>query len=695
MMRTSGFSMSSLHVRSSRISSSQNITTRIPNGDLWSQQQQQNTNKSVAQQQRSMYTSTTPMMFPQPTVPTRADNSKVEQAEAAAEKKRNEILAKTNTDKLVGKTGKYSKDLFVQAVLGNVLGQVNKDIQFLRKALEDDPSLRLALKVPKPDEHLLDNIAKEGKFNKLTAEFLYYLREDKQFKSVNSILDGFVSLYNDYNNITAAEVTVSSKASKERIIRTLSAVKADLKDYPNLSLSLKKSDDISIGYKLRLGQYEFDQTRDSMVEQRNADLETIAEGATSIFPDEWAPEVKKEDYAKMKKAYSMAAYEPKTAEEANAFWEILKKNDAAIKSAVQSGNIANLESIYNKNSVPKDAKVQLKPNQVDRKLFKKPPSKLTDKFSLTPKESAAYATKAMDHVVSLNLFKNMEPIPRIMERYREYLKAVANKTAVPPPSIKLLKPGKDGKVTEHEIVKKGTTPEVFYKAMPKYIGKRVFFNPELDQYLYDSKIAHWKLQLSEMTKDDPERPSYEKAIEAFESVVYKVNYEPPSVESNPFAFVNLIKKTPEELAQVPLEVFKRLPPNQLAQFDAKAILEAINKHIDFEPVDVEAVKKLDIEALKPVDLDVICMDINDDLRLNLRSKQIAIEMEAKTKKVNVDPLQAYTLTAAELKSKYNLNVNSSYDTRISELAELKRSTETKIKARGITPLPDRLEWFKF
>jgi F0F1-type ATP synthase delta subunit len=586
---------------------------------------------------------------------------------------------------LIGKSGKYSKDLFVQAVSSNVLGEVSNDVNTLRNALETEPSLRLALKVQKPDENLLDGIVQEGKFNKVTQEFLYYLREDKQFKSFGSILDGFVSLYNDYNHITSAEVTVSSGASKEEIAYILGDIKAAFPQYKNIQFNIKKSDEITLGYKLTLGQYEFDESREGEIEDRNAELTTRLEGAEAA-PETWAPPVTKENQQAMETAYLVAGQEPANADEANQFWEYYQKDEAALKTAVDQNTIPNFERPVTKETT------QLKPvATVDRNAGKIPAGlKSGDKLNFTAKDTVALATKGVDTLVALNVFENVEPVPKIMERYKEYLAG-----AKPTPSIKLMEVGNDGKVKETELVKNQSDVDGFYRSLPTYIGRRVFFNPESDQYLFDAKIAAWKLQVSEMVPDDPARTPIQKAIAAFEETIYKVNYTPPPLEQNPTAFANLVKKTPEELAEVPIEVLKRLPPSQLAKLDLKSVLAVVNKQIDYEPVDVPAVQKLDLTNLKPVDLDVISMDINDDLRLNLRAKQLAIEYAAKSKNIQVDPLTVYTLSAEQLKSQYKLEISNSFDQRIKELADLKKATDSKIQAQGLTPLPDRLEWFKF
>jgi F0F1-type ATP synthase delta subunit len=311
---------------------------------------------------------------------------------------------------------------------------------------------------------------------------------------------------------------------------------------------------------------------------------------------------------------------------------------------------------------------------------------VSDKAKANPSDKQAQnvlqrLTGLFNRLKENNAFKDQTSLHVVME---DMLSLVhAKNTMSEAPAVKWSKPG--AKVT----------PE----SAADYISRRVKTNPESEGWMYEVKMRNWKDIMNSMSEKDPWRNSYAEAIKLVEPKCGVVPFTPPDPSLDPHSFHNLKKMSIEELIKVPVEVFQSLSSEQLSQLKLAENKNKVLELLNYEEVDTDSVRKMDIATMEPVDVDVVCMSINDELRVLLNAKRFALQRYFNETKGGVKGPESDEFIrtwdskpVTELNQKFKLKLNTNLDQRLSELFRAKEDVEKKVKARGMTPIPDRLQW---
>jgi len=178
-----------------------------------------------------------------------------------------------------------------------------------------------------------------------------------------------------------------------------------------------------------------------------------------------------------------------------------------------------------------------------------------------------------------------------------------------------------------------------------------------------------------------------------------VGEEVPSAQFD-FDFEHLIEMKPEQLMNVDPLAFQRLPLEQLKKFSVEQLMslpvealdgreneelvqfppeliQNLKRELELDqPLDISYIKQVDISQMHPLDIDVINMDINKHMRYKVRlARRVALLTQKLT---------------AEQRAKIK-DQSQTLQKEADEIVQLKNNFEAKVKDRGLTPLPDRLE----
>lgn len=114
---------------------------------------------------------------------------------------------------------RYAKALLQSALEQNILGDVEKDIRFISKTLNDSHELKVFLRSPviKGDDKLKGLTSIFGKHvSKETMGLLSLLSEKSRENLLEDICTGFINLYNAHQGIIKVEVLSAMELDKKQ-----------------------------------------------------------------------------------------------------------------------------------------------------------------------------------------------------------------------------------------------------------------------------------------------------------------------------------------------------------------------------------------------------------------------------------------------------------------------------------------------
>jgi F-type H+-transporting ATPase subunit delta len=154
---------------------------------------------------------------------------------------------------------RYAKSLFSLAIERDVLEEVKEDMLILNSVCEENRDLTSMLKSPIVKSDSKITILKkifENKLSSLSMNFIELITEKKRETILDSISEGFISLYNMEKNIVKATVTTTATITENLRACVLSKLKEVLGDV-DIQVEERINPSLIGGFILQVGDREY------------------------------------------------------------------------------------------------------------------------------------------------------------------------------------------------------------------------------------------------------------------------------------------------------------------------------------------------------------------------------------------------------------------------------------------------------
>ncbi len=172
---------------------------------------------------------------------------------------------------------KYAKALFEDAKSSSSLDKVQKDLDKLLAAIDDNQELSELFSnpiIPKAvKQECLSEITKRAKFNKATINFLSLLATNNKLLAITDISECYKNNILEHNNELVVDVLTSNKVNKKQQTQLID--KLSKSTGKNIILNLKKEPNIIGGLVIKIGSHMIDNSLKTKL--KNIELEMKGE----------------------------------------------------------------------------------------------------------------------------------------------------------------------------------------------------------------------------------------------------------------------------------------------------------------------------------------------------------------------------------------------------------------------------------
>jgi len=153
---------------------------------------------------------------------------------------------------------RYAKAILDLSREKSMLAEVNNDMRLIANTLEQNKELRNVLQSPVVKPSVKQSILKEifKEVNQISSKTFDVLLENNRINILSIVVDRFIYLYDELNNIKVTKVTTVEALTPEMEQRVLSKVK----ELTGSQVTLINKIDTSIigGFILRVGDLQYD-----------------------------------------------------------------------------------------------------------------------------------------------------------------------------------------------------------------------------------------------------------------------------------------------------------------------------------------------------------------------------------------------------------------------------------------------------
>ncbi|MDT0294620.1 ATP synthase F1 subunit delta [Mesonia ostreae] len=153
---------------------------------------------------------------------------------------------------------RYAKAILDLSKEKSVVAEVNSDMRLIAKTLEQNKELRDVLQSPVVQASVKQNILKAifKEVNEVSSNAFKMLLQNNRINLLSFVIDRFIYLYDEANNIKVAKVTTVEPLTPEMEQSVLKKVK----ELTGSEVTLTNTIDASIigGFVLRVGDLQYD-----------------------------------------------------------------------------------------------------------------------------------------------------------------------------------------------------------------------------------------------------------------------------------------------------------------------------------------------------------------------------------------------------------------------------------------------------